>query len=151
MEAWYLLYSGKGKDKDKSLIQLLRELGIEVYQPMMHTYTIRKDRPGKYRKKSVPLFPNYIFVRFDCVIINFSRILSLDGASYFVRSCDRVATIPIDVIDPLKQSAQEKTFRNIPKVEGTTRLTTLIRKELKDAERIKLMHQAIDFRLFHQS
>lgn len=145
MQAWYLLYSGNGKDKNTHLVALLEQLGIEVYQPMMTVYKVRQDRPGQFRRKSVPLFANYLFVRFDHSQLNFSHILRLSGASYFVRSCNRFATMPSEFIDQLKQRSSEKKSQRNTRNTKSKRLINLIKNEPRDAERVKLLHQSLVF------
>tara|TARA_B100001059_G_C17838669_1_gene590200 strand:- start:7448 stop:7894 length:447 start_codon:yes stop_codon:yes gene_type:complete len=145
MQTWFLLYSGNGKDKKGHLIALLEQQGIEVYQPMMTIYKVRQDRPGQFRKKSVPLFANYLFVRFDHSQLNFSHILRLSGASYFVRSCNCFATMPSEFIEQLKLHLSEKISRQGASHNDTKQLIKLIKDEPKDAERVKLLHQSLVF------
>ena len=150
MEAWFLLYCDSGKDNNKDLIKLLEELDIEVFQPMLIIHKERKDRPGKFRKKDIPLFANYLFVRFDYSYLRFSQILCLSGVSYFVRSCDQFATIPSEYISQLKKSSKS-VAENAKFSLSNKRLTSLICSEPKSSERIRMMHKLIVYQSFKES
>ncbi|QIR15151.1 transcription/translation regulatory transformer protein RfaH [Shewanella aestuarii] len=89
MKSWYLLYC-KPREELRAQQNLMLQQ-IESYLPM-----IKEIKKSKSTSKLVetPLFPNYLFIRFDPNEISVSRIHSTRGASRIV-GCKEVMT-PID-------------------------------------------------------
>ena len=139
MEAWFLLYCDFGKNNNKDLIRLLEGFDVEVFQPMLNISKARKDRPGKFRKKNIPLFENYLFVRFDYSHLRFSQILCLSGVSYFVRSSNQLATIPVECISQLKKASNDV----IEGVDYNNCFYSIMCREINSSERIGMMRKLI--------
>lgn len=57
---WYALYTKPSHEE--AVASLLRKAGFEVLNPKIR---LRKPRRGKYEDVTEPLFPCYIFARFD--------------------------------------------------------------------------------------
>lgn len=60
MNLWYVIQTKPKKEEEAT--GYLSTRGIETFNPLIETFTLRKGRVGKELK---PLFPNYIFVKFD--------------------------------------------------------------------------------------
>lgn len=97
MKYWYLLYCKRG--------QLLRAKGHLEHQsvcclcPMI---SIEKIVRRKLTTVSEPLFPSYLFVKFDSEIIHTTTISATRGVSHFVRFGSFPTTVPSEVIEVLK-------------------------------------------------
>ncbi|MEZ9360312.1 transcription termination/antitermination NusG family protein [Vibrio cyclitrophicus] len=139
MDCWYLLYCPKGKENNERLIRALEVFRVEVYQPMTSTFRSRRDRPGKFKLKRIALFPNYLFIRFDYTELAFSRIVSLEGVSGFVRSSNRIATLSNQAIADLKQSLASSESKKLYPGNGEDAISHLIWSEPKESERLKLL------------
>ncbi len=68
----------------KPLLSEMARLGVEAYSPTRTTLRNRTDRPSP-AKSERPLFPGYLFVRFDYEEIHPTKISALNGAHKFVR------------------------------------------------------------------
>ena len=93
---WYALYTRPRFEK--KIFEQLRERGHEVYLPL-----VTRTRQWKDRKKKVdmPLFPSYIFVRFDYKY-RFD-ILPIPGVVKIVNFRGEPAVIPDWQIESLKK------------------------------------------------
>ena len=60
MKRWYLLYCKRGDQKRAQ--QHLENQGVECFYPQID---VKKVVRGKEKQVKEPLFPSYIFVRFD--------------------------------------------------------------------------------------
>jgi transcriptional antiterminator RfaH len=60
MNVWYLIQTKLNKEEEVQ--SFLSTKGIETFDPLMETFRI-KD--GKESKKLIPLFPTYLFGKFD--------------------------------------------------------------------------------------
>lgn len=103
MQSWYLLYCKRG--------QLLRakehleRQSVDCLTPMI---TLEKMVRGKRGEVSEPLFPNYLFVKFDPEDIHTTTINSTRGVSHFVRFGALPATVPEKVIHQITHYQQEE-------------------------------------------
>lgn len=93
---WYAIYTRPRFEK--KVYEQLTEKGLEVYLPL-----VKKVRQWKDRKKKVdmPLFPSYIFARFDYKY-RFD-ILPISGVVKIVNFRGEPAVIPDWQIDSLKR------------------------------------------------
>ncbi|ENN8378678.1 transcription/translation regulatory transformer protein RfaH [Providencia rettgeri] len=96
MENWYLLYCKTGQDL--RAIEHLERQGVNCFSPR---YEAEKNIRKRRRKVMEPLFPNYLFVKFDYEIIHFSTINSTRGVNYFVRFGKLPVLVPDEIIASL--------------------------------------------------
>ena len=98
MEKWYLLYCKRGQI-DRAMEHLNRQ-DVICMTPMAD---IEKVIRGKRTIVKEPLFPNYLFVKFDHNAIHTTTIQSTRGVSHFVRFGQLPAIVPDErkrVINP---------------------------------------------------
>lgn len=96
MEKWYLLYCKYGQVL--RAIEHLERQGVNCLAPR---YEIQKMVRNRRKKMMEPLFPNYLFVKFDYKVIHFSIIHSTRGVNYFVRFGKDPVVVPDKVIATL--------------------------------------------------
>jgi transcriptional antiterminator RfaH len=82
----------------------LRNQGYEVYAPVLRKQTRHARR---VRETLVPLFPGYIFVRWDVPAMQWRPILSTVGVRSIVRSGDRPSQLYDAVVRALKARERE--------------------------------------------
>ncbi|MCG7495763.1 transcription/translation regulatory transformer protein RfaH [Vibrio sp. Of7-15] len=98
MKRWYLLYC-KRSEQQRAVTHLERQ-GVECYFPEID---IEKMSRGKRTKAKEPLFPCYVFVRFDYEVgPTFTTIRSTRGVSDFVRLGPHPKELEGDLIYSLK-------------------------------------------------
>ncbi|KGK13007.1 transcription/translation regulatory transformer protein RfaH [Vibrio navarrensis] len=99
MKRWYLLYCKRGEQLRAK--QHLENQGVECFYP---TIVVEKILRGKRQKKSEPLFPSYIFVRFDFELgPTFTTVRSTRGVVDFVRFGAQPKELQGDLIFELKE------------------------------------------------
>ncbi|EPQ9012406.1 TPA: transcription/translation regulatory transformer protein RfaH [Providencia stuartii] len=99
MEKWHLLYCKRGQI-DRAIEHLNRQ-NVICMTPMTE---IEKVVRGKRTKVQEPLFPNYLFVKFDHNEIHTTTIQSTRGVSHFVRFGLHPAIVPDEIIELLQQA-----------------------------------------------
>jgi transcriptional antiterminator RfaH len=95
-KAWYCART-KPKHEHIAAANLNRNLGLEVFNPRL-----RIERPtsrGMVRATE-PLFPCYIFVQ--CASSAWNDVRYINGISSLVHFGDRIPSVPVNVIDELK-------------------------------------------------
>ncbi|GAB7220689.1 transcription/translation regulatory transformer protein RfaH [Vibrio comitans] len=113
MKRWYLLYCKRG-DQERAQMHLENQ-GVEVYYPKI---AIEKMVRGKRQKHSEPLFPSYMFVRFDFEVgPSFTTVRSTRGVSDFIRNGAYPREVQGDLVFSLKQleGDQEEIQSDSPK------------------------------------
>ena len=99
MKRWYLLYCKRGEQTRAKLN--LENQGVECYYPEI---SLEKMARGKRIKKREPLFPCYVFVRFDFEQgQSFTAVRSTRGVVDFVRQGRYPQELQGDLIYTLKQ------------------------------------------------
>lgn len=99
MKRWYALYCKRGEQKRATLH--LNNQGVECYYP---TVNIERMIRGKRQLKEEPLFPSYMFVRFDFEEgPTFTTIRSTRGVVDFIRQGPYPQEVQGDLIFSLKQ------------------------------------------------
>jgi transcription antitermination factor NusG len=93
---WYACYTRARHEK--RVHAMLEERGIETYLPLIDRVSQWKDRR---REVAFPLFPSYVFGRFDA--LDMHRVLSLPGVATLVRSNGRPAPIPAEELDNVRR------------------------------------------------
>ena len=120
MEFWYLLYCKRGqllRAKDH-----LERQHVSCFTPMV---TREKLVRGKRALVEEPLFPNYMFIKFNPEVIHTSTIGATRGVSHFVRFGAQPATVPPEVIQLLQQTpSPEQILRNELAQPGDTVVVT---------------------------
>ncbi|WP_273818543.1 transcription/translation regulatory transformer protein RfaH [Providencia rettgeri] len=96
MDKWYLLYCKTGQDL--RAIEHLERQGVNSFSPRYEAEKMVRNRRSKVME---PLFPNYLFVKFDYEVIHFSTINSTRGVSYFVRFGKLPVVVPDEIIATL--------------------------------------------------
>lgn len=103
MKKWYLLYCKRGEQLRAK--QHLENQGVECFYP---TIEVEKILRGKRQIKNEPLFPSYIFVRFDFELgPTFTTVRSTRGVVDFVKFGAHPKELESDLIDELKLLEQE--------------------------------------------
>lgn len=96
MQAWYLLYCKRGQ-----LLRAKEHLERQSVNCLTPMITLEKIVRGKRTAVSEPLFPNYLFIKFDPEVIHTTTVNSTRGVSHFVRFGAQPATVPETVIHDL--------------------------------------------------
>lgn len=100
MKLWYLLYC-KRNQQDRVEAHLSNQ-GVECYFPKVK---VRKVRNGKRKELIEPLFPSYIFIKFDYKSgPSFTTVRSTRGVVDFIRQGRVPVVVPETLIDSLKDS-----------------------------------------------
>lgn len=98
MRLWYVAKSKASKER--TLASELARWDVETFYPYL-----RKPRGGT--AKLEPLFPTYLFCRFDPVLPTWQSIRWAHGLAYFLQADGDLATVPDKLIEYLK----DKTLR----------------------------------------
>ncbi|WP_278182541.1 transcription/translation regulatory transformer protein RfaH [Vibrio misgurnus] len=105
MKRWYLLYCKRGEQQRAQLH--LDNQSVECFYPKIWVEKIHK---GKQQKRLEPLFPSYLFVRFDFELGPcFTTVRSTRGVVDFVRLGLIPHEVPAELIDQLKLLDAEKS------------------------------------------
>lgn len=98
MKRWYLLYCKRG-DQNRAKLHLENQ-GLECFYPEV---TVEKILRGKRQTVNEPLFPSYIFIRFDFELgPTFTTVRSTRGVVDFIRFGATPKEIQGDLIVELK-------------------------------------------------
>lgn len=99
-DAWYLL---RCREKLwKTTLDNLSEAGIKTCCPLIHERRQRSDKKNAFRTIQTPLFPGYIFVRFNPMKIHTTAIKRMPGVMYFVHFGNKPATVHPREIEALE-------------------------------------------------
>lgn len=113
MKRWYLLYCKRG-DQSRAKMHLENQ-GVECFYPEIE---IEKILRGKRQKVKEPLFPSYMFVRFDFEQgPTFTSVRSTRGVVDFVRFGAQPKELEGDLVYQLKvleQHESSASAQNIP-------------------------------------
>lgn len=100
IEGWYLL---RCREKMwRTTLNTLTEAKIETFCPVICEGRRRKDKKNVLRHVKSPVFPGYIFTRFNPECIHTTAILNIPGAMKFVRFGEFVSVVPDSVIYKLR-------------------------------------------------
>ncbi len=104
MKSWYLLYCKRGEQSRAKMH--LENQQVECYYPEVE---IEKILRGKKQLVLEPLFPNYVFIRFDSEIgPSFTTIRSTRGVVDFIRFGGLPSVVPDELIVQLRQIEYEQ-------------------------------------------
>jgi transcriptional antiterminator RfaH len=99
MKSWYLLCC-QGNTWRRTLVAL-EGAKIDVCCPLIHETRVRTDKKTAVRHVALPLFPGYIFTRFNPHEIHTTTILRMPGVKGFVRCGKEISTVNEDVISAI--------------------------------------------------
>ncbi|MDH4232712.1 MAG: hypothetical protein OEW04_11875 [Nitrospirota bacterium] len=148
---WYAIYI-KPNCED-STAQQLRNAGIEVLNAKIRT---KKYFRGKYKQVIEPLFPSYLFARFDCErhghMIRYTR-----GVKYVVGRQNPLV-VPKALIETIKQRMQDDIVTPAPeKFENGERVLIregpfanffgIFEREVPGKERAMILLEALHYKL----
>jgi transcriptional antiterminator RfaH len=85
----------------------LRRQGYETYLPL---YRRRRSHARRVELVERPLFPRYLFVRFDPAVDRWRPILSTFGVCGLVRIGDTPLPVPTRVVEALQRGQAERMF-----------------------------------------
>ncbi|MBY6186848.1 transcription/translation regulatory transformer protein RfaH [Marinobacter hydrocarbonoclasticus] len=98
MLGWYLVYC-KGK-KEKAVREHLEVRQLGCFLPEAEVASIKR---GKRTVETVPLFPNYLFVRFDPYQTPLRTVLGIPGISSIVKTNGQVLPVETSIVVGLRQ------------------------------------------------
>ncbi|MGF1753382.1 transcription/translation regulatory transformer protein RfaH [Vibrio makurazakiensis] len=123
MKRWYLLYCKRG-DQNRAKLHLENQ-GVECFYPQME---VEKLVRGKRKVVKEPLFPSYIFVRFDFEVgPTFTTVRSTRGVVDFIRFGSTPHEVQGDLVYELKQlenDTVEIAQENLPEAGQSIRVKT---------------------------
>ncbi len=123
MKRWYLLYCKRGEQLRAKLH--LENQGVECYYPEV---TVEKIVRGKRQSVKEPLFPSYMFVRFDFEVgPSFTTVRSTRGVTDFIRFGAQPKELQGDLIYDLKHldsSEQSQVISSTPKKGQVLKVTS---------------------------
>ncbi|MCH7553324.1 MAG: hypothetical protein IIC82_04945 [Chloroflexi bacterium] len=96
-EAWYIAKSKP--QREGWLMTCLSTLGVEVFYP-----TMLRQRRGKRVKE--PVFPTYVFCRFDLRTPDWPSIRWAPGLNYFLGMDGRPSPVPEDLIEHVRRRSE---------------------------------------------
>jgi len=99
VERWYITHC-----QCKNLMRILKQVSMlsnECYLPVETRITRRKDCGGT-RLSQKPLFPGYLFVRFDLEVIHPGKFTEINGIYSFLTVGEKLCVISDDVVNALK-------------------------------------------------
>lgn len=106
---WYLVY-GKPHQERVARENLERQ-GFETYVPWIRR---RRRRRGRYVATVEPMFPRYLFVRFDAERDHWGPIRSTLGVAKLVRFGAALARVPDDLVALLRSREDLEGVQDAP-------------------------------------
>jgi len=97
MTAWYVVHT-QPHGEDRARLNLERQ-GFEVYLPK---YQKRQRHARRVEHVRRPLFPRYLFVRFDPERAQWRAINGTIGVAHLVSHGDRPVAVPDKIVDAIK-------------------------------------------------
>jgi len=105
MTKWYVVHTQPNAEMKASAH--LRRQSYEIYVPLCR----RWRRHARKRELVLrPLFPRYIFVRFDTRSERWRPILSTVGVSGLICNGDKPVSVPDDIIDDIRAAERRGSF-----------------------------------------
>jgi len=152
MSDWYLIYT-KPKNED-SVCCKFANCGFDVFNPKMKE---RKYIRRKIQQVISPLFPCYIFVKFD-LLKDYRLVKYTRGVKRVVGTGDSPIRVPLEVVDSIRVRMEEgvviikalsfKPGEDVVIKEGPFQgFEAIFEKEMKGAERVSILLKAIDARV----
>lgn len=114
MSGWYVVHTQPGAERRAEAN--LRRQGYETYLPR---YRRRRSHARRIELVERPLFPRYMFVRFDPAADRWRPILGTFGVCGLVRFGDRPVPVPGGIVDALRANEAAHAFDdNLSPVHG---------------------------------
>lgn len=102
MERWHLVQC-KARNESRAA----QQLGNQAFDVLLPQLRCQKLRRGRREVVSEPLFPGYLFVRFDPQFVSATLIQSTRGVARLVRYGSVLATVHDSLIDAIRQRCQQ--------------------------------------------
>ncbi len=119
MEDWYLIYCKRGQ-----LNRAKRHLEQQQVICFCPLHTIEKYSRGKRILSQSPLFPSYLFIKFDPENIHTTTISATRGVSHFIHFGIYPAKVPLTLIYTLMNQSMPHTIDHLlPKRGDKVRIT----------------------------
>ena len=151
MDRWYVLFSKPRREFQVRDQLLLREM--EVYLPLL---PLRKSvhQAQQSRTGTRPLFPRYLFARFDASQTSPSDVGWTPGLTGFVRLAGELATVGDEVIEHIRNRLSEIRTQTpapfhrgqrvrLPKDHPLAPLDAVFEKPLSDGQRAYILIEAL--------
>lgn len=110
MRRWYIVQT-RARAEEKAVVNL-RNQGFEVYLPQ-YSKTRRHARRVEHIK--APLFPRYLFVKFDETVERWRSINGTYGVSGLVSFGDEPASVPSEIIAEIQSREDDNGLISIAK------------------------------------
>lgn len=105
MSNWYVVHT-QPMAEQRALANLVRQ-GYEAYLPL---YRRRRSHARRVELVQRPLFPRYLFVRFDPKVDHWRSILGTFGVSGLVRIGDVPIPVPSGIVEDLRANQAARSF-----------------------------------------
>jgi len=109
MSAWYVVHTQPMAEQRAAAN--LRRQGYEVYLPL---YRRRVSHARRIAMVERPLFPRYLFVRFDPTRDRWRPILATFGVSFLLRLGETPIPVPGGIVDALRANEAARAFDETP-------------------------------------
>jgi transcriptional antiterminator RfaH len=148
---WYVIYT-KPKQEDR-VEESLTRASVEVFNPKLRR---KKPSRSKYNRITRPLFPNYLFAKFD-PSRQYHMIKYMRGVSSIVGNRGSPWPVSEEMIDIIKSRMNDeglivinpdiKVGDRVEITEGPFRgFIGIFEREMKDSERIIVLLNTIEYR-----
>jgi transcriptional antiterminator RfaH len=97
MENWYVIQTKPKKEEEAK--SYLSTKGIEIFNPLMETFS---PRNGRLSKEFKPLFPNYIFGKFD-IDQNYNLVRWARGVKKILGFGGNFTSVSEEVVELIKK------------------------------------------------
>lgn len=101
MERWYLVQC-----KARNELRAAQQLGNQEFDVLLPQLRCQKLRRGRREVVSEPLFPGYLFVRFDPQFVSPTLIQSTRGVARLVRYGSVLATVSDSLVEAIRQRCE---------------------------------------------
>lgn len=101
---WYIGYTGS--NAEKKVVSKMNEMGYESFAPFHQELSIHTNNIIE-----TPLFPNYVFVKFEQDTIE-KNLLKVDGLNNYVCFDGHLAKISEREIEQIKQKVSVSVLEN---------------------------------------
>lgn len=105
MSAWYAVHT-----QPMAELRAAANLRRQSYETYLPLYRRRRSHARRVELVERPLFPRYLFVRFDLEVDRWRPILGTFGVSGLVRIGDTPLPVPDSVVDALQRGEAERCF-----------------------------------------
>ena len=125
MKLWYVIYTKQGKEGDVKIYLTMK--GLEIFNPLMKAFSSGRRSPVDLK----PLFPNYIFGRFD-LNESYPLVRWAHGVRKVLGFGGYPAPVSDEAIEIIKQRIDEKGVARIQRRFETNQLVRIRSGSLKD-------------------